>query len=182
MFARDNMARTNISDDSGKAGCRMRLKASVDYGLRIVLYLAATDALCASTELEEKLNIPRDYIIQLAGDLRREGIVEGKPGRNGGYALGRPPEKITALQIVETFDDNQHAKHDVMRRRDPDAIENHIINMHGGVVTAFCSFLDSITVADLLAIKEDPDGIYDITADALERQAAEMRSKGDSGK
>ena len=156
----------------------MRLKASVDYGLRIILYLAATDRLCASTELEEKLNIPRDYIIQLATDLRREGIIEGKPGRGGGYKLGRSPEKITALQITETFDDSQHAKHDIKPRRDPDAIENHIINMHNGVVGSFCAFLDSITVADLLAIKEDPEGIYDIAADALERQAAEMRDKG----
>ena len=56
-------------------------------------------------------------MIQLAVKLRKAKIIKSVAGRNGGYELARPVSKITALQILEAFDDHQHAKHDIKRCR-----------------------------------------------------------------
>ena len=45
-------------------------------------------------------NLPLAYLEQLAGPLRRAGLVEGARGAAGGYVLTRPPEAITVLDIV----------------------------------------------------------------------------------
>ena len=42
----------------------MQLKASTDYGLRAVLYLAAQEQTCSSKDIAQDMSIPRDYLIQ----------------------------------------------------------------------------------------------------------------------
>ena len=44
----------------------MKLKASVDYGVRAVMYLAIKNDTCSSREISEEMSVPRDYLIQLA--------------------------------------------------------------------------------------------------------------------
>ena len=63
----------------------MQFKASTDYGLRAVLYLAAQGHTCSSKDIAQDLSIPRDYLIQLAQLLRNAGIIEARPGKHGGY-------------------------------------------------------------------------------------------------
>ena len=48
----------------------MQLKASTDYGMRAILYLAAQGTTCSSKDIAEDMSIPRDYLIQLAQLLR----------------------------------------------------------------------------------------------------------------
>ena len=54
----------------------MQFKASTDYGLRAVLYLAAQGHTCSSKDIAQDMSIPRDYLIQLAQLLRNAGIIE----------------------------------------------------------------------------------------------------------
>lgn len=44
----------------------MHFKASVEYGMRAVLYLAEKGSICSSREVADEMSIPRDYLIQLA--------------------------------------------------------------------------------------------------------------------
>lgn len=44
----------------------MQLKASTDYGIRAILYLAAEKDVRSSKEIAREMSIPRDYLIQLA--------------------------------------------------------------------------------------------------------------------
>ena len=53
----------------------MQLKASTDYGIRAILYLAAQGTTCSSKDIAEDMSIPRDYLIQLAQLLRNAGII-----------------------------------------------------------------------------------------------------------
>ena len=78
----------------------MQFKASTDYGLRAVLYLAAQGHTCSSKDIAQDMSIPRDYLIQLAQLLRNAGIIEARPGKHGGYRLANDPSKITLLQDV----------------------------------------------------------------------------------
>ena len=52
----------------------MHFKASVEYGMRAVLYLAEKGSICSSREVADEMSIPRDYLIQLAQLLRNAGI------------------------------------------------------------------------------------------------------------
>ena len=77
----------------------MKLKASVDYGVRAVIYLAVKGETCSSREISEEMSVPRDYLIQLALRLRNAGIIKARPGKNGGYVLAKAPEEITIGSI-----------------------------------------------------------------------------------
>ena len=81
----------------------MQFKASTDYGLRAVLYLAAQGHTCSSKDIAQDMSIPRDYLIQLAQLLRNAGIIEARPGKHGGYRLANDPSKITLLQVVNAL-------------------------------------------------------------------------------
>ena len=84
----------------------MQLKASTDYGMRAILYLAAQGTTCSSKDIAEDMSIPRDYLIQLAQLLRNAGIIEARPGKHGGYRLAKDPADTNVLEIMEALDDD----------------------------------------------------------------------------
>lgn len=84
----------------------MQFKASTDYGLRAILYLAAQGATCSSKDIANDMSIPRDYLIQLAQLLRNAGLIEARPGKHGGYRLAKEPSDISVLQVIEALDDD----------------------------------------------------------------------------
>ena len=45
--------------------------------------------------------LPWRYLEQIAGRLRKASLIKGRPGRTGGYTLGRLPERISLREIVE---------------------------------------------------------------------------------
>ena len=89
----------------------MQLKASTDYGMRAILYLAAQGTTCSSKDIAEDMSIPRDYLIQLAQLLRNAGIIEARPGKHGGYRLAKDPADTNVLEIMEALDDDAKAVH-----------------------------------------------------------------------
>lgn len=52
------------------------------------------------SELAEQEGLPSAYLEQIAGQLRRAGLVSSRMGTKGGYALARQPERITMADIV----------------------------------------------------------------------------------
>ena len=84
----------------------MQLKASTDYGIRAILYLAAQGTTCSSKDIAHDMSIPRDYLIQLAQLLRNAGLIEARPGKHGGYRLAKDPADISVLQIISALDED----------------------------------------------------------------------------
>lgn len=90
----------------------MHFKASVEYGLRAVLYLAQKGSICSSREVAEEMSIPRDYLIQLAQLLRNAGIIHARPGKNGGYTLAKDASNISMLDVFNALqNDRPRAEH-----------------------------------------------------------------------
>lgn len=85
----------------------MHFKASVEYGMRAVLYLAEKGSICSSREVADEMSIPRDYLIQLAQLLRNAGIVHARPGKNGGYSLAKDASEISMLDIFNALQNNR---------------------------------------------------------------------------
>lgn len=81
----------------------MHFKASVEYGMRAVLYLAEKGSICSSREVADEMSIPRDYLIQLAQLLRNAGIIHARPGKNGGYSLAKDASEISMLDIFNAL-------------------------------------------------------------------------------
>ena len=85
----------------------VHFKASVEYGMRAVLYLAEKGSICSSREVADEMSIPRDYLIQLAQLLRNAGIVHARPGKNGGYSLAKDASNISMLDIFNALQNDQ---------------------------------------------------------------------------
>lgn len=134
----------------------MQLKASTDYGLRAVLYLAAQEQTCSSKDIAQDMSIPRDYLIQLAQLLRNAGIIEARPGKHGGYRLAKSPADITLLQVVNALDDD--AKDTTRTRRKDRAgapMVQGIKRAYDLVLDGYDAYFDSITLEMLLDCSRD---------------------------
>ncbi|MCI8468911.1 MAG: Rrf2 family transcriptional regulator [Eggerthellaceae bacterium] len=134
----------------------MQLKASTDYGLRAVLYLAEQDSTCSSKDIAHDMSIPRDYLIQLAQLLRNAGIIEARPGKHGGYRLAKDPSEITLLQVISAIDDD--AKDTTRARREDRknaAMVDDVKRAYELVMDSYDAYLDSITLDMLLDCAKD---------------------------
>lgn len=56
------------------------------------------------SDVAEAGDIPLQFLEQVFATLRRSGMVRSRRGAAGGYALARPPEEITVLDIVTALD------------------------------------------------------------------------------
>lgn len=85
----------------------MKLSTKPRYGLRILAQIAADggdDAPVSGKEVAQKQDISIAYIEQILIPMRNAGLVRTVRGRNGGYILDRPAEKISLLEIIELFE------------------------------------------------------------------------------
>jgi len=54
--------------------------------------------------MAERNDIPRKFLEQIMLELKSRGWVESVSGRDGGFVLALPPERITMGQVVRHFD------------------------------------------------------------------------------
>jgi Rrf2 family protein len=73
------------------------LRALVEIGLRAPQSVPLKDVADAQ-------GISQHYLEQIAAQLRRTGFIRSTRGAKGGYKLGRPTEKISALEVVEALE------------------------------------------------------------------------------
>lgn len=81
----------------------MKLSVKVDYACRVLVQLArrrADDELAHIEELARAEAVPANYLVQILGELRNGGLILSRRGKQGGYALARPPAAITLFDIV----------------------------------------------------------------------------------
>lgn len=156
----------------------MKLKASVDYGVRAIMYLAAKGTTCSSREISEEMSVPRDYLIQLALRLRNAGLIKARPGKNGGYVLAKDPSEITIAQIIDAFDtDLKHVRQPMKKGRKASDSAAAVRVMHGMVTDSLEKYLAAISVQDLLDTYESGEPHSLLIARALETEAARLREK-----
>jgi len=79
---------------------------------RIYLGLLTAKALAENWEsvksargIAEKLGLPEIPVRQSLVRLRRAGILKAEKGRQGGYRLTKPPEKISLLSVLRALAD-----------------------------------------------------------------------------
>ncbi len=85
----------------------MKLSRKLEYACRVLAQLArfqGQSRLAHVDALAEAEKIPANYLVQILNELRTGGLITSKRGKQGGYALARPPAKILLSEILEVVD------------------------------------------------------------------------------
>lgn len=85
----------------------MKLSVKVDYACRVLTHMArlhGTETMAHIEELARIEAVPANYLVQILTELRNGGLIISRRGKQGGYALSRPPEEITLYDIVKVIE------------------------------------------------------------------------------
>ena len=83
----------------------MKLSTRGKYGLYAMHYLATRQGEGPqSLQQIASTGVPKQYLEQLLGNLRRAGLVSSVRGAAGGYRLARKPEDVTLLDILDAME------------------------------------------------------------------------------
>jgi len=84
----------------------MRLTSKTAYGVQAMFDLAfhGRGRAVQARETADRQGVPLRYLEQILQDLRRAGLVEGKRGPGGGYALTRPAAEVRLSDLVAALD------------------------------------------------------------------------------
>ena len=127
----------------------VHFKASVEYGMRAVLYLAEKGSICSSREVADEMSIPRDYLIQLAQLLRNAGIVHARPGKNGGYSLAKDASEISMLDIFNVLQ-NDRLRSERKEAEDASDLLQDITAACSAVEREMEEYMSSITLQNMI--------------------------------
>ncbi len=89
--------------DSGS----VRISAKSDYAIRAMVEIA-THARSGRPLTAESISaaqgIPLRFLLNILGDLRRDGLVDSRRGPEGGWWLARPADEITVADAIRAVD------------------------------------------------------------------------------
>ena len=82
------------------------LSMKAKYSIRALLYLARNRGAgkVIVRDIAEKEGIPKKFLEAILLELRNDGILQSKPGKGGGYTLGRPPDTISLGRLIRMID------------------------------------------------------------------------------
>jgi len=81
------------------------ISLTAEYALRAVVWIAGHPGTAVGTRGTAKAaQVPVGYMSKVLQALARADLVRSRPGRNGGFVLGRKPEQISVLDIVQAVD------------------------------------------------------------------------------
>lgn len=130
-----------------------RLSTRGHYAVLLMYELARSKGPYASlSEIASTQMLPQKYLEQIIKPLRESGLVKGRKGFGGGYALARPKDEITVGEIIRAVEGPVVPVKCVDESSNLDCCPS---NCRARVVwqkvgEAIDRVLDSITLADLL--------------------------------
>src|ERR671910_748696 len=84
----------------------MKLSRTVSYAVQAVLQLAQLDPQtpvpCSRLAAEGKM--PERFLLQILRSLVTHGILRSARGVDGGYALVKPADQISLLEVIEAIE------------------------------------------------------------------------------
>lgn len=87
----------------------MQLTIFTDYGLRILMYVAANqDRLCSVREISEYFGISRNHLVKVVHRLSSLGYLKSSKGKNGGITLAQKPDDLKLGNLVSKLEPNMN--------------------------------------------------------------------------
>lgn len=81
----------------------MRITKTEEYGIRLVLRLAAEGGQMTAAELARKEALSEPTVGKLLNRLKGGRLVDSVRGRSGGYELTRPADSVTVSDVLEAL-------------------------------------------------------------------------------
>jgi Rrf2 family transcriptional regulator, cysteine metabolism repressor len=120
----------------------MKISQKSEYALRAIfdLSLHPPADLVKVSDIAARQEIPRKFLELILANLRQGGLVETRRGREGGYRLARPADRITAGEALAAVGNERNEKR---------AIEDAFTDMWMQVDQSLSAIIDRTTFADL---------------------------------
>ncbi len=130
------------------------------YALRVLADLAEhrqDGAYIPMREVAERQEISLKYMEQILPILTKAGLIEGVPGKGGGYRLCREPERYTAGEILRLTEGDLAPVACLAKGSQPcaRAAECRTLPLWQRYMEVTNAFFDSVTLAEL--IRQNPD-------------------------
>src|SRR5262245_22573295 len=128
------------------------ISQSAEYCLRAVVCLAMAPGRALTTrQIARAAHVPVGYLAKILGALARAGIVASRRGTHGGHTLGRNPQELSMLDVVQIVDPSSRIRQCPLGLG---ARGTSLCSLHRQLDRAIAQAeqaLRSVTVADLLA-------------------------------
>lgn len=132
----------------------MKISTKGRYGLMLLVDLAAHD--CGSPiplkAIAERQGLSEHYLEQLIAPLRNAGFVKSIRGAYGGYVLAKSKQEVTPADVILTLE----GPLEIVDGEFHDGLDELWANLR----TSILSVLESVTLQDLIDMKQRKDGTY----------------------
>lgn len=149
----------------------MRLTKKGEYALRTLIQLGIAERLgrdvVSVSDLAESENLPYKFIENILQELRKDGYVESKRGKDGGCRLAKPMKEITIGEVVRLIDGRLApigcaSETDYEKCTCPDEVHCGLRMLMIDVRNAIAQILDRYTLDDVVSVtirKMERDGV-----------------------
>jgi Rrf2 family cysteine metabolism transcriptional repressor len=129
----------------------MNISVKGEYALQALFDLASQPpgTPIKIAEIARRQKIPQKFLELILAGLKQAGFVESRRGAEGGYLLVRPPETLTAGEVLRFVEGPQGRSRSRRRNESPFA------EMWNHVDTAVSEVLDNTTFAELRRIWQE---------------------------
>lgn len=138
----------------------MRLTLHTDYGLRVLIFLAAKAGEAATIpEIAGAYGISRGHLMKVVSELARLGYVTTTRGRNGGITLGKPAAAICVGEVVRQTEENLALVECFSKGAGAGCRIDGACRLKGALAEAlgaFLSVLDGYTLEDIVKGRSAP--------------------------
>lgn len=150
----------------------MRFSTRTEYGIRVMVRLGRVfgNGPVSLSELAELEHLPLSYLEQIAGQLRRSGLVQSRMGAHGGYLLGRSPASVTMAEIVTSLEGSLAPVSCLAGGEAECHSEGEECSAHSlweRLQDNITATLQATTVADLMKVHAGPDLLVPTVGEAL---------------
>ena len=143
----------------------MYISAKVDYAVRALCTLAASDTALTAESLARSQGLPAKFLESILNDMRRAGLLTSQRGPDGGYRLARAATAITVADVMRPLDGPLAE----IRGMRPEAATyagaaEHLQAVWVAVRASLRSVLDEVTIAAIVS-GELPETVQHLTSD-----------------
>ncbi len=81
-----------------------RLSQKADYGLILLSNLSRAKSRVSISDIARKNKISSKFLSQVAGELKKAGMIASREGATGGYTLAKSAKQIKVLDVLKVLD------------------------------------------------------------------------------
>lgn len=153
----------------------IRLNKMTDYGVVVMVHLAESDGAVSAPGIAAATGLTQPTVAKLLKTLVQGGLAVSQRGAQGGYALIRPAEEISIVEILEILDgplsltDCVDGDHDSCDRESLCPMSGRWTRVNAAIVGALkhVTLADMMSPYDFLVNDPEPTGVKDQTDRAV---------------